>query len=210
MFASALHRTMVSAADRRVCRWMQGQAIPGAAELELHQFCRAMAWLGAPLAGEDASQEQFSPRCTKDWIEEELFFERRDLYSDFDMVLFDTTSPYLLGDGGTEFGRRGKSKDVRPQCTQLVVGMVLYGNGKPAASEIRSCKTADIKTLDRFAARLQERFGLRSICVIADRGMVSRETSARIEARGWHFILGARHRNCEEIKEKTVTDAGPV
>ena len=57
--------------------------------------------------------------------------------------------------------------------------------------------------------RLQERSGLRSICVVADRGMISRETLARIEARGWHFILGARHRNTKEIQEKVLTDAGP-
>ena len=63
--------------------------------------------------------------------------------------------------------------------------------------------------MDRVAARLQERFGLRSICVVADRGMISRETIASIEARGWHFILGARHRNSTEIQESVLTDPAP-
>ena len=209
VFASVLHRIMVSGSDRQACRWMRDQAIPGTAGLELHQFYRAMAWLGTPLAGEEAPEGKFSPRCTKDGIEEELFFQRRDLYTNLDMVFFDTTSLYFHGEGGTELGRHGKSKDFRPQCKQLVVGMVLDGDGDPVASEIWPGNTADVKALDRVAARLQERFGLRSICVVADRGMISRETIASIEARGWHFILGARHRNSKEIKEKVLTDAAP-
>ena len=209
VFASVLHRIMVSGSDRQACRWMRDQAIPGTAGLELHQFYRAMAWLGTPLAGEEAPEGKFSPRCTKDGIEEELFFQRRDLYTNLDMVFFDTTSLSFHGEGGTDLGRHGKSKDFRPQCKQLVVGMVLDGDGDPVASEIWPGNTADVKTLDRVAARLQERFGLRSICVVADRGMISRETLASIEARGWHFILGARHRNSKEIKEKVLTDAAP-
>ena len=209
VFASTLHRIMVSGSDRQACRWLRDQAIPGAEGLELHQFYRAMAWLGTPLQGEQAPEGKFSPRCTKDWIEEELFFERRDLYTNLDMVFFDTTSLYFHGDGGTDLGRHGKSKDFRPQCKQLVVGMVLDGDGAPVASEIWPGNTADVTTLDRVAARLKERFGLRSICVVADRGMISRETLARIEARGWHFILGARHRNSTEITEKVLPDAAP-
>ena len=211
VFASVLHRIMVSGSDdRQACRWMRDQAIPGTAGLDLHQFCRAMAWLGTPLAGEDAPEGKFSPRCTKDWIEEELFAERRHLYTDLDMVFFDTTSLYFHGEGGTELGRRhGKSKDFRAQGKQLVVGMVLDGDGFPVASEIWPGNTADVKALDRVAARLRERFGLRSVCVVADRGMISRETLASIEARGWHIILGARHRNSNEIKEKVLTDPAP-
>ena len=113
-----------------------------------------------------------------------MFAERRDLYTDLDMVFFDTTSFYFHGEGGTELGRHGKSKDFRPQCKQLVVGMVLDGDGFPVASEIWHGNTADVKALDRVVARLQERFGLRSVCVVADRGMISRETIASIEARG--------------------------
>ena len=125
VFASVLHRIMVSGSDRQACRWMRDQAIPGTAGLDLHQFYRAMAWPGTPLAGEDTPEGKFSPCCTKDWIEEELFAERRDLYTDLDMVFFDTTSLYFHGEGGTELSRHGKSKDFRPQCKQLVVGMVL-------------------------------------------------------------------------------------
>ena len=209
VFTTVLHRIMESGSDRQACRWMQDQAIPRAAGLKLHQFYRAMAWLGSPLAGEEEPEGNFSPRCTKDRIEEELFAERRDLFTNLDMVFFDTTSIYFHGEGGKDLGRYGKSKDFRPQCKQLVVGMVLDGDGYPVASEIWPGNTADVKALDRVADRLQKQFGLRSICVVADRGMISRATLEAIEARGWHFILGARHRTSKEIQEKVLTDAAP-
>ena len=138
------------------------------------------------------------------------FFERRDLYTNLDMVVFDTTSLYVHGEGGTELGRHGKSRDFRPHCKQVVVGMVLDGDGGPVASEIWPGNTADVKAPDRAAERLQQRFGLRSICVVADRGMISQETLARIEARGWYFILGARHRNGTEVHENVLSDAAPL
>ena len=193
VFASVLHRIMVSGSDRQAHRWMQDQVIPGAEELQLQHLYRAMAWLGEPEDGEGAedADRQFGPRCVKDWIEEQLFAHRRDLYTGLDMVFFDTTSLYFHGEGGKTLGRHGKSKDFRPHCRQMVVGMVLDGDGYPVCSQIWPGNTADVATLDRVAQRLQTRFGLGSVCVVADRGMISKATLAAIEARGWQYILGA-------------------
>jgi len=55
-----------------------------------------------------------STRTNKDLIEEELFARRRDLFSDLDIVFFDTTSIYFEGEGGETIGQRGHSKDHRP------------------------------------------------------------------------------------------------
>ena len=63
--------------------------------------------------------------------------------------------------------------------------------------------------LDRFAERLQERFGLRTTCVVADRGMIRRETIASTQARGWHIILGPPHRNSKEIKKTVLFEFAP-
>ena len=71
----------------------------------------------------------FAPRTNKDLIEEELLARRRDLFSDLDLVFFDTTSIYFEGEGGESIGQRGHSKDHRPDLKQMVVGMVLDQNG---------------------------------------------------------------------------------
>ena len=70
-------------------------------------------------------------RCRKDLIEEELFSQRRDLFSSLDMVFFDTTSIYFEGRGGEMMGKRGNSKDHRPDLPQMGVGIVIDSQGIP-------------------------------------------------------------------------------
>ena len=69
--------------------------------------------------------------------------------------------------------------------------------------------TADVTALEVVAERLQHRFGVRSVCLVADRGMISAATMAAIEARGWSYILGARARATKEIREDVLADAKP-
>ena len=88
IFTAVLHRIMVSGSDRACERWRADYAIPGADELDLHHFYRAMAWLGEELPGEEAQRHAtpFAPRTVKDTIEEALFARRRDLFSDLSLV----------------------------------------------------------------------------------------------------------------------------
>jgi transposase len=69
----------------------------------------------------------FAPRCNKDLIEEALLARRRDLFTQLQMVFFDTTSIYFEGQGGETIGQRGHSKDHRPDLKQMIVGAVLDG-----------------------------------------------------------------------------------
>src|SRR5258708_22412738 len=160
-----------------------------------------MAWLGEviPKCQVDGA-EPFVPRTNKDLIEEELFARRRDLFSGLDLVFFDTTSLYFQGEGGETIGQRGHSKDHRPDLKQMVVGMVLDGNGNPVCSELWPGNTADVKSLVPIVERLQSRFGIGSVCIVADRGMISAETLAEVELRKWQYILGVRMRSSIEAK----------
>jgi hypothetical protein len=115
VFAAVLHRLFVSGSDRACEKWIEDYVIPGAADLALHHFYRAMAWLGEEL-GEDeqGGRTPFAPRTTKDLIEERLFERRRDLFSDLSVVFLDTTTLSFTGEGGAALGARGHSKDHRP------------------------------------------------------------------------------------------------
>jgi transposase len=152
----------------------------------------------------------FSPRCTKDVFEEALFDRRRDLFSDLELVFFDTTSIYFEGEGGADLGQYGHSKDHRPDRKQMVVGAVLDGEGRPLCCELWPGNVTDVKTLIPIVDRLRTRFQIRSICVVADRGMISKETIAQLQAdeRQVHFILGARLRNVKEIYETVLSRGG--
>ena len=129
-----------------------------------------------------------------------MFAQRRDLFSQLDLVFFDTTSIYFYGQGGETIGQRGHSKDHRPDLKQMVVGMVLDQKGNPVCSELWPGNTADVKSLVPLVERLRTRFGIGSVCIVADRGMISAATLAEVEKRGWKYILGVRMRSSTEAK----------
>jgi hypothetical protein len=115
VFATVLHRIMVSGSDRACETWMADDDIPGVDGLALHHLYRAMAWLGEELpAVEQGSATPLAPRTVKDLIEERLFARRRDLFSELSVVFLDTTSLSFTGAGGESLGERGYSKDHRP------------------------------------------------------------------------------------------------
>ena len=208
IYLTVLHRLFASGSDRAAERWRQSYRLPGTQGLELHHLYRAMAFLGGPM-GEQLSRPVLgAPRCVKDWIEEALFARRRDLFSGLDLVFFDTTSIYFEGRGGQEIGRRGKSKDHRPDLPQMVVGLVLDEEGWPLCCELWPGNTADVKTLLPVAARLQTRFGVRRICLVSDRGMISAPTIAALEAGvlDCDYILGARMRSNKEVRDVVLAD----
>jgi hypothetical protein len=204
VFASVLHRLMASGSDRACEAWLDAYHVPGADALALHHLYRAMAWLGEALT--DQSGATRAPRRTKDLIEEALFERRRTLFSDLSVVLFDTTSLMFSGSGGESLGQLGVSKDHRPDLHQVVVGVVLDEAGRPICSETWPGNATDVKSLLPVIARLRDRFGIRHLCVVADRGMISGETIAELEARGIDYILGARERSTTEIREVVLTD----
>jgi hypothetical protein len=204
---TVLHRLFAPGSDRAADKWRQDYAIEGTERVRLHQLYRAMAWLGEPLAGEDETAA--NPRCVKHLIEEALFAHRRDLFSTLDVVFMDTTSLFFEGVGGQTLGRRGYSKDYRPDLNQMVLSVVLDGEGRPICSETWPGNTADITTLMPIIDRLKERFGIRRVCVVADRGMISATTIAALEERKLEYILGARERSTKLVREVVLADQAP-
>src|SRR6266404_2171344 len=166
VFLTVLHRLVHPGSDRAADKWKADYPIEGGDALQLHHLYRAMAWLGEELPDDQqAGKTPFAPRSTKDRIEEQLFAHRRDLFTDLQLVFFDTTSIYFEGEGGQDIGRRGFSKDHRPDLYQMVV---------------------------------------------AARGMISQETIEALEQdeRGWQYILGARMRSQNEVKDEVLARAG--
>ncbi len=205
IYMTVLHRLMVSGSDRHANDWKDKFRIPGAEQLTLDQSYKAMAWLGEEIPGPAGP---LGPRTMTDVIEEALFRYRKDLFGEVTVAFFDTTSLYFEGNGGESLGQRGHSKDYRPQLNQVVLGIVLDGHDRPIASFLLPGNTADVTTLVPVVQRLQERFGIKRACVVADRGMISAKTIATLEAAGVDYILGARERSVREIYEKVMTDDG--
>jgi transposase len=206
LFLTVLHRLAETGSDRQADEWQKDYRIEGAEDIALHHLYRAMAWLGEPLS-DQADATPFSPRCVKDIVEEKLFERRKDLFADLTLAFFDTTSIYFEGEGDC-LGEYGNSKDSRPDLKQMVVGVVLDQKGTPLCSEMWPGNTADVKTLVPVVTRLQKRFGIGRICVVADRGMISKDTQAELEKHHIDYILGVRMRSQKEIGTDILSRAG--
>jgi transposase len=169
-----------------------------------------MAWLGEELPAKDQDgRTPFAPRCIKDLIEERLFAHRRDLFTRLDLVFMDTTSLYFEGAGGQTLGRYGYSKDHRPDLRQMILAVVIDGDGRPVCSEMWPGNTADVTTLIPVIDRLRARFTIARVCVVADRGLISADTLAELEARRLLYILGVRERSDKLVRELVLKDVGP-
>lgn len=211
IFLTVLHRLFAPGSDRAADQWRQDYEINGCESLQLHHLYRAMAWLGEVLPDDQqGGRTPFASRCLKDLVEEGLFRQRQDLFTGLDLVFFDTTSIYFEGEGGESLGEHGHSKDHRPDLKQLVVGAVLDKEGRPLCCELWPGNTTDVKTLVPIVDRLQQRFGIQRVCIVADRGMISKETVTELEKpeRGWQYILGARMRSQNEVKDDVLSRAG--
>ena len=210
VFLTVLHRLFVSGSDRAADRWREDYRIAGVDGLDLHHLYRAMAWLGEELPAKDQDgRTPFAPRCIKDLIEERLFAHRRDLFTRLDLVFMDTTSLYFEGAGGQTLGRYGYSKDHRPDLRQMILAVVIDGDGRPVCSEMWPGNTADVTTLIPVIDRLRARFTIARVCVVADRGLISADTLAELEARRLLYILGVRERSDKLVRELVLNDAGP-
>ena len=210
IFVTVLHRLFVSGSDRACEKWLADYRIDGVADLQLHHFYRAMAWLGEELVPGDIEHDGAqAPRCVKDVIEEALFARRRDLFSDLSVVFMDTTSLSFTGGGGETLGARGYSKDHRPDLMQMVLGVVIDSEGRPVCTEMWPGNTADVTVLVPMVDRLRSRFGIGRVCVVADRGMISRDTIAALEERDLEYVLGARERSDKTVRDVVLSDDAP-
>ena len=210
VFLTVLHRLCAGGSDRAADRWREDYRINGVEGLDLHHLYRAMAWLGEELpASEQDNRTLFAPRCLKDVVEERLFASRRDLFSKLDLVFMDTTSLYFEGAGGQTLGRRGYSKDHRPDLRQMILAVLLDGDGQPVCTEMWPGNTADTGSLVPVVDRLRQRFSIGRVCIVADRGMISAETIAELEARELFYILGVRERTDKLVRELVLDNPHP-
>ena len=101
---------------------------------------------------------------------------------DLRFCCYDLTSTYFETDkAGTErftSARFGYSRDKRPNRPQVVIGLLVTGDGVPIAYHVFAGNTADVSTLPDVMADYQARFGVGRIALVADRGLISENNVA--------------------------------
>lgn len=128
-------------------------------------------------------------------IESALAEREKSLFNlDDTYYLYDLTSTYFEGQClSNPKAQRGYSRDQRPDCKQVVVGLVLDRDGFPKAHEVFAGNCQDRASLDHMLGQLEQRSGRHGgATVIVDRGMAYEENLAQIRARGHHYLVASR------------------
>lgn len=131
----------------------------------------------------------------REQIERELAEREKTLFNlDDTLYLYDLTSTYFEGLAERNpQAKRGYSRDKRPDCKQVVVGLVLDRDGFPKAHELFDGNVQDRSTVDEMLTILERRTGNKpGSTVIVDRGMAYEENLERIRGRGHHYIVAGR------------------
>lgn len=131
----------------------------------------------------------------REQIERELAEREKTLFNLDDRVyLYDLTSTYFEGQAETNpQAKRGYSRDKRPDCKQVLVGLVLDRDGFPKAHEIFEGNRKDRSTVDEMLQSLEKRTGKHpGSTVVVDRGMAYEENLEQIRAHGLHYLVAGR------------------
>jgi transposase len=90
----------------------------------------------------------------------------------------------------------------------VLVGLVLTGDGFPVAHHVFPGNTADIHAFRSAFQYLRQRFPIRRVVMVADRGVVSEELMQELEKDEVGYILGMRMRKAREVQEEVLSRAG--
>lgn len=144
-------------------------------------------------------------------IESDLVERERNLFQlDSTVYLYDLTSTYFEGQAKRNpKAKRGYSRDKRPDCKQVVVGLVIGREGFPIAHEVFDGNTQDRKTLGRILDLLKARVGMpEGSTVVVDRGMAYTENIAEIQKRKHHYVIAGRQPERDEWLDEFETVEG--
>jgi transposase len=128
-------------------------------------------------------------------FERELAERERTLFNlDDRLFLYDLTSTYFEGQClQNPQAKRGYSRDGRPDCKQVVVGLVLDRDGFPKAHEVFEGNRTDRTTVAEMLEALEQRVGrTRGATVVVDRGMAFADNLQQIQERGYHYLVASR------------------
>lgn len=167
---------------RTILEWMNTVALPGGVtEPLLDQCYRAL----------DAVADAKGPT-------EELLYSRLINLTNLDLrlALYDLTSTYFETSSGPskKFSSRtyGYSRDKRGDRPQVVIGLLVTGNGIPIAHYVFPGNTRDSTTLTEVMTDYQARFGVGRIALVADRGLISEKNLADVAGAGFDHVLATR------------------
>ncbi len=110
---------------------------------------------------------------------------------DYELLLYDVTSTYFEGQAAANgLARRGYSRDHRPDCKQVCIGLVVTRDGMPLGYEVFAGNRTDVTTVEEIVTTMERRYGQAQRIWVMDRGMVSAENVAWLQSSQRQYLIG--------------------
>jgi transposase len=125
---------------------------------------------------------------------------------EYDLLLYDVTSTYFEGVcAGNPLAKRGYSRDGRPQCVQVCIGLVVTPDGIPLGYEVFPGNRNDAKTVADIVLAMEKKYGQARRVWVMDRGMVSEANLEFLRSRGGQYIVGTPKAMLRRFEEHLLT-----
>jgi len=132
----------------------------------------------------------------------------RNLFNaSYDLLLYDLTSTYFECDPPetSESKKRfGYSRDRRPDCVQVVIGLVMTPQGFPLGYEIFPGHTRDTSTLRTFLDRIESQYGKIDRVWLMDRGIPTEDTLEQMRTEGAFYLVGTPKGRLTKLEKKLL------
>jgi hypothetical protein len=127
----------------------------------------------------------------------------------FEFLLYDVSSTFFEGQSaGGSLAARGHSRDQRPDCRQVCIGLVVTPEGLPLAYEVFAGNRIDVTTVQGIVTTMEEKYGQPARIWVLDRGMVSEANLAWLRARNARYIVGAPKAHLRQFEAQLREETG--
>lgn len=124
----------------------------------------------------------------------------------YELLLYDVTSTYFEGEcRSNPMAKHGYSRDNRPDCLQVCIGLVVTDDGMPLGYEVFDGNTHDSKTVEQIVRAMESKYGRANRIWVMDRGMVSEDNLRFVRQRGGSYIVGTPRSMLRQF-ERYLTD----
>lgn len=140
----------------------------------------------------------------------EVFLKNRlgELFGlEYDLLLYDVTSTYFEGQAESNpLAKRGYSRDHRPDCKQVCIGLVVSKCGMPLGYEVFAGNRVDVTTLQEIVETMERRYGRADRIWVGDRGMVSADNIAFLKQSGRRYIVGTPKAMLKQFQRELLAE----
>lgn len=126
---------------------------------------------------------------------------------EYDLLLYDVTSTYFEGQAAANpLAKRGYSRDHRPDCKQVCIGLVVTKCGMPLGYEVFAGNRVDVTTLQEIVETMERRYGQADRIWVGDRGMVSADNIAFLKQSGRRYIVGTPKSMLKQFQRELLAE----